>query len=179
MTKIKLRATVNETALTETDRNTLYAAIAFLGQLEDRGMGEIVVTYQVPKGSVAPKAPREPKPERPKMTPSERGRAGALGLWGTKDNPKPRPVRRSRPKVPLHLKSVQPKMRAVWDALPEDGSYILIESLAEKLGIPPLNTRSALCLLKERGFAGPRDSNIKSKRGRNLVEWARTVEKLP
>lgn len=176
MRAIRLRAVIDDGVLSESDRATLSAAITFLERLEDRGMGEVNVSYPKP-----PKHPRVPKPQKPKMTPSERGRAGAAGLWGTKDNPKPRDarhIRKGRPKIPLHEKSITPQMRAVWNALPENG-YLLVSVVVTNTGIDPAGVRNNLKLLKDRGLAENRRSDIKNNRGQTFVEWKRSVEALP
>lgn len=181
MRAIRLKAVIDDAVLSETDRDTLSAAITFLEHLEDRGMAEVKVSYPKPVKVKPPKAPRVPKPQKPKMTPSERGRAGAAGLWGTKDNPKPRDARHiriGRPKVPLHEKSIVPQMRDVWNALPEDG-YMLVSDIVSKTGINAAGVRNNLKLLKDRGLADSRLSAIEYRTSRFLVEWKRSVEALP
>ena len=176
MRAIRLKAVIDDASLSDNDRDTLSAAITFLERLEDRGMGEVKVSYPKP-----PKPPRVRKPAKPKMSPSERGRAGAAGLWGTKDNPKPRDarhVRTGRPKIPLHERSITPQMRAVWNALPEDG-YLLVAKIVANTGITPAGVRNNLKLLKDRGLAANRYSDIKNHRGQFFVEWKRSVEVLP
>lgn len=176
MRAIRLKAVIDDATLSETDRDALSAAITFLERLEDRGMCEVTVYYPKP-----PKPPRARKPAKPKMSPSERGRAGAAGLWGTKDNPKPRDarhVRKGRPKIPLHERSITPQMRAVWNTLSGE-EYLLNSEIATKTGIDPAGVRNNLKLLKDRGLAENRASDIKKARGRFLVEWKRSVETLP
>lgn len=110
------------------------------------------------------------------------GRAGAAGLWGTKDNPMPRDerhVRKGRPKKPLHEKSILPQMRTAWNALPEDGSYMLVRDVAAKTGMSEMAIRAQFKLLKDRELADSRPSSVAYMQNRFLVEWRRTVEALP
>lgn len=167
-------AVVDEASLSENDKAAFNDAISLMERL-----GQTKVTR--PKPPRPPRPPRPPKPEKPKMTPSERGRAGAIGLWGTPDNPKPRNPNRKygRPKISAEERSIQPMMRRVWNALPDDGTYMLIDTLADKMGIKPVNARATLCLLKARGFAVPRNSTVQYAKGKFFVEWARSVDHLP
>ena len=178
MAEISIKAKVNDRGLSDADKATLTEAVRFLEALEDRGMATLNIAFKADK---PPKPPKAPKPSRPKMSPSERGRAGAAGLWGTKDNPKPRDarhVRKGRPKIPLHERSITPQMRAVWNTLSGE-EYLLNSEIATKTGIDPAGVRNNLKLLKDRGLAENRASDIKKARGRFLVEWKRSVETLP
>lgn len=149
----KIRAVVDEKTLDDTQKAELDRVIETLGKL-----GTISVM-------------------RPTMDLSERGRRGAIGRWGTPDAPKPRGpgTQVGRPRVDPDKRSINPLMRRVWEAMPEDG-WIKIAPLAKSLGIPPMNCRAALCLLKERGFAKVQDSKIRTG---GFVEWSRAVEELP
>lgn len=154
----KIRAIVDETSLNADQRVELDAVIETLGKL-----GTVSVM-------------------RPPMDKSERGRRGAIGRWGTPDAPKPRipGSQPGRPRVDPDKRSINPLMRRVWEALPDDGTGIKIAPLAKALGIPEVNTRAALALLKQREFADVRETKERvNGRGRFYVEWFRAVQELP
>lgn len=79
----------------------------------------------------------------------------------------------------MREKSPSPSTRAAWNALPADGSYMLVRDVAKKTGMSEMAIRAQFKLLKDRELADSRPSNVAYMRNRFLVEWRRTVETLP
>lgn len=98
--------------------------------------------------------------------------AGVITMSG----PKPR---KGRPTKRFDERSITPQMRAVWEALPRDGSYALVRTISDKTGLNEQAVRANLKLLKDRGFAVVRESNVERARNRYYSEWTRTTTALP